>query len=122
MRRRNSASILLVVASLAAVLALMEFRWPYYFLQEDNRDLGIPMLVHNLRALRGGEIAQFNFHQFAGIPHLSNGNTALGIASRSGSGICGTARRVWLMDRGVPTEEVLGEIRAETDPAERLRL
>ncbi|MGC9971644.1 MAG: IS1634 family transposase [Bryobacteraceae bacterium] len=36
--------------------------------------------------------------------------------------IRGKARRVWLMDRGIPTEEALGAIRAESEPAERLRL
>ncbi len=29
--------------------------------------------------------------------------------------IHGKARRVWLMDRGIPTEEVLGEMRAAGD-------
>ncbi len=76
MRSRTSLHVLLVVLSLGAVLAAIECRWPYYFLQDDSRDLGVPYLVHNLRALRGGEIAQFNFYQFAGIPHLSNGNSA----------------------------------------------
>jgi hypothetical protein len=28
----------------------------------------------------------------------------------------GKARRIWLMDRGVPTEEVLGEMRAADPP------
>jgi hypothetical protein len=76
-RSRTSLHVLLVVLSLAAVLALIEWRWPYYFLQDDNRDLGVPMLVHNLRALRGGEVAQFNFHQFAGEPYLGNGNSGV---------------------------------------------
>jgi hypothetical protein len=30
----------------------------------------------------------------------------------------GKARRVWLMDRGVPTEEVLAEMRAADPPME----
>jgi hypothetical protein len=35
------------------------------------------MVVHNYRALRGGEIAQFNFHQCAGEPCLGNGNSGV---------------------------------------------
>jgi len=64
---------LLLAATVLAVLLAIELRRPYYFLQDDNRDFALPCLVHNWRALRGGEIAQFNFHQFAGVPHLSNG-------------------------------------------------
>jgi len=68
---------LLLAALLAAVLLAIELRTPYYFFQDDNRDLGLPFFVHNWRALWGGEIAQFNFHQFAGVPHFSNGNSAV---------------------------------------------
>jgi transposase len=32
----------------------------------------------------------------------------------------GKARRIWLMDRGVPTEEVLGEMRARDPPVQYL--
>ena len=32
----------------------------------------------------------------------------------------GKARRIWLMDRGVPTEEVLGEMRASDPPVQYL--
>ncbi len=64
---------LLLAAVVAAVLLAIELRTPYYFLQDDNRDFVLPCVVHNWRALRGGELAQFNFHQFAGIPHLSDG-------------------------------------------------
>jgi len=64
---------LLLAATVLAVLLAIELRRPYYFLQDDNRDFALPCLVHNWRALRGGEIAQFNFHQYAGAPHLSNG-------------------------------------------------
>jgi len=66
---------LALIAALAAVLAAIEFRRPYYFLQDDNRDQALPFLVHNARALRGGELAQFDFHIFAGAPHLANGNS-----------------------------------------------
>ena len=68
---------LLLAAVLVAVLLAIELRTPYYFLQDDNRDMGLPTIVQNWRALQGGEIAQFNFHQFAGFPYLSNGNSAV---------------------------------------------
>jgi hypothetical protein len=68
---------LLLAATVAAALLAIELRRPYYFLQDDNRDFKLPCLVHNWRALHGGELAQFNFHQFAGIPHLSTGTTGV---------------------------------------------
>ena len=72
-RRARFGYALLLAATVLAVMLAIELRRPYYFLQDDNRDFALPCLLHNWRALRGGEIAQFNFHQFAGVPHLSNG-------------------------------------------------
>jgi len=68
---------LLLAAALLAVLLAIELRWPYYFFQDDGRGYYLPNQVHNLRALRGGELALFNFHQYAGFPHLSNGQTGV---------------------------------------------
>lgn len=56
--------VLLVVA----MVALIEWRHPYYFLIGDNLDQNLPYYVHNLRALLGGELPLYNFHQFMGTP------------------------------------------------------
>lgn len=51
-----------------AMLAVIEIRHPYFFLQDDNRALYFPFFVHNFRALLGGEFSFYNFHQYLGMP------------------------------------------------------
>jgi len=51
-----------------AMLAVMEARHPYFFLQDDNRTYHLPYYVHNLKALLGGELPLFNFNQYMGTP------------------------------------------------------
>lgn len=51
-----------------AMLSLMEWRHPYFFLQDDNRTYHLPYYVHNLKALLGGELPFFNFNQYMGTP------------------------------------------------------
>lgn len=58
------------------VLLLIECKYPYFFLQDDNRDSYLPYFVHNYESLLNGELAQYNFHQFMGIPSLASGQTA----------------------------------------------
>ncbi len=48
--------------------AIMELRFPYFFLQDDNRVQHLPLYVHNLRALLNGEFPFYNFHQYLGTP------------------------------------------------------
>jgi len=50
------------------MVAVLELRFPYFFLQDDNRVQHLPFYVHNLRALLNGEFPFYNFHQFLGIP------------------------------------------------------
>jgi len=50
------------------MLAAMESRHPYFFLQDDNRTYHLPYYVHNLKALLGGELPLFNFNQYLGTP------------------------------------------------------
>lgn len=69
------AQIILVFA-LIILIATVEMNHPYFFLQDDNRDQYLPYFVHNYRAALQGEVALYNFHQFMGTPHLSNGNSA----------------------------------------------
>lgn len=59
----------LLLAGLTLVmLAAMELRHPYFFLQDDNRTFHLPYYVHNLKALAGGELPLFNFNQYLGTP------------------------------------------------------
>lgn len=50
---------------------LIELKYPYYFLQDDNRDFFLPVYVHTYRSLINGEFALYNFHQFLGYPIFS---------------------------------------------------
>jgi hypothetical protein len=53
----------------------LELAHPYYFLNDDNVTGSLPQLVHNYRSLSRGEVPLFNFFQYLGIPHLSQGQT-----------------------------------------------
>lgn len=75
-RFQDLRQALLAALAVAACLLVLEVVRPYYFLQDDNRDDFLPLFVHNLRALRGGRLALFNFHQYLGLPHLAAGQTA----------------------------------------------
>lgn len=67
---------LALVIILLMVLLFIEYKHPYFFLQDDNRDSYLPYFIHNYESLLEGEIALYNFHQFLGIPSLAIGQTA----------------------------------------------
>lgn len=54
---------------------LIELKYPYYFLQDDNRDFVLPAYAHSYRSLLNGEFALYNFHQFLGYPIFSSGQS-----------------------------------------------
>lgn len=62
-----------LVFTLLLFFVIIEIRHPYMFLQDDNRDLGLPNFVHAYRSLMNGEIALFNFHQYLGTPFMAMG-------------------------------------------------
>ena len=66
------AACLIVVA----LFAVLEAAHPYYFLQDDNRDIFLPLFVHNYRAASDGQLAQYNFYQSLGKPHFATGQAA----------------------------------------------
>lgn len=66
------AVVILVLLSLLYI----EYKHPYFFLQDDNRDSYLPYFVHNYESMLNGEIALYNFHQFLGIPSLATGQAA----------------------------------------------
>lgn len=66
---------LVIISSL--FFLLLEFKYPYFFLHDDNRTYWLPSFVYNYRSIQKGEIPLFNFHQFLGYPWHSNGQTAV---------------------------------------------
>jgi hypothetical protein len=75
--RASWKEVLAVLAGLLLVLLAMEWKYPYYFLQDDNRDYMLPWMVHNWRSLMSGELALYNFHQYSGFPSLGSPTVAL---------------------------------------------
>ena len=65
--------ILSIIATLSLFFLLLEHKYPYYFLQDDNRHYFLPLFVHDYRSLLNGEIPFFNFHQLLGTPALAVG-------------------------------------------------
>ena len=59
------------------LLIALEFRFPYYFLQDDGLEYYLPVYFHNWRSLIHGELPLYNFHTFAGVPHASMGQTGV---------------------------------------------
>lgn len=54
---------------------LLEIRYPYYFLNDDNKSYWLPALIYNYESIKNGVLPIFNFHQFLGYPWLSDGQT-----------------------------------------------
>ena len=76
---RAAAAAPYVVACALVLLffAAVESVRPYYFFQDDNRDIFVPLYVHNYRAAADGQLAQFNFFQSLGKPHYATGQAAV---------------------------------------------
>lgn len=66
-----------LLALVLMVLLFIEYKHPYFFLQDDNRDYFLPYYIHNYKSLLNGEIALYNFHQFLGTPALAVGQSAV---------------------------------------------
>jgi hypothetical protein len=64
-----------LVFVLLLVFVFIEFRRPYFFLQDDNRVYYLPVFSHVFRSFMNGELAQYNFHQFLGTPSLASGQS-----------------------------------------------
>jgi hypothetical protein len=76
-KKRDLVPPLSIIGILAVFFVLLELKYPYYFFQDDNRHIFFPFYFHDLRSLIAGEIPFFNFHQYLGVPHLSNGVSAV---------------------------------------------
>ena len=58
---------ILLLVTIAGFISI-EISHPYYFMQDDNRVLYLPIYLHNLRSLLSGEFPFYNFHQYLGTP------------------------------------------------------
>lgn len=78
---KSAASSKLLLATTLAIasvlLLLLEFRWPYYFLQDDGLEYFLPAYFHNWKSLLAGHLPLYDFHIFAGVPHAAVGQPAV---------------------------------------------
>ena len=72
--KRDYFFIFLVISIFFAILQNV---FPYFFLHDDNRAQYIAYYVSNYNSILRGEIPFFSFHQFAGMPHMSNGQSGV---------------------------------------------
>ena len=73
----SDPALIITLAIALLLLLLLEFRFPYYFLQDDGLNYFLPLYFHDWRSLLGGRLPLYNFHTFAGIPHLVMGQSAV---------------------------------------------
>jgi hypothetical protein len=73
---RRLAPYLVALAIAVSFFALVESVRPYYFFQDDNRDIFVPLYLHNYRAAADGQLAQYDFYQSLGRPHYGSGQVA----------------------------------------------
>ncbi|MBC7765526.1 MAG: hypothetical protein H7Y41_03490 [Hyphomonadaceae bacterium] len=62
-----------LIALFILFFVVLENRYPYFFLQDDIRDLGLPNYAFAFKSLLNGEFAMYNFHQFMGYPIMATG-------------------------------------------------
>src|SRR5690348_7160875 len=65
--------LLMTLATAFILLLALEFRWPYYFLQDDGVEYYLPAYFTDWRSLLHGHLALYDFHIYTGIPHASLG-------------------------------------------------
>ena len=68
---------LVIITVLSIFFIILESRFPYFFLHDDNRSQFLPFYVSNYNSILKGEIPFFSFNQFAGIPYMSNGQSGV---------------------------------------------
>jgi hypothetical protein len=69
--------ISIIVVLVATLLLVIEIKHPYFFFQDDNRDYFYPHIVDSVRAILGGELALYNFHQYLGTAKLACSEAAV---------------------------------------------
>ena len=59
----------------AIFFAVIEIRFPYFFLNDDNADSYLCVYKHSVRSVLSGEFPFYNFHQFCGSRFFGTGQT-----------------------------------------------
>ena len=65
------------LATAVLLLLALEFRSPYYFLQDDGLEYYLAVYFHNWCGLLAGKLPLYDFHVLAGVPHASTGQPAV---------------------------------------------
>ncbi len=74
-RKQYTTDLAVILLICLLFFVLLEIRFPYFFLNDDNADAYLCMYQHSVRSLLGGEFPFYNFHQFCGKRFLGTGQT-----------------------------------------------
>jgi len=74
---RCNLQFFVVFAVITAFFFILQSKFPYFFLQDDNRSQYLAYYVGNYNSILSGEIPFFTFNQFAGMPLMSNGQSGV---------------------------------------------
>lgn len=75
LKNKRSSWAFILTIFLFIFFIILEIKYPYYFLHDDNRLYWLPAFVFNYESIQSGILPIFNFHQYLGYPWLSNGQT-----------------------------------------------
>lgn len=77
-RAKTGLCLLALLAACAVFFVALEFRSPLFFAYDDNASFFLPGYIHNWESLVvGGELPLINMHQYLGLPHLTQGQSAV---------------------------------------------
>ena len=70
--------LFVLIGASTFIFFIVEWRYPLFFLHDDNYYYNLPNFVNVWSSLiQGGELSLYNFHQYLGIPTLSMGQPAV---------------------------------------------
>ena len=74
-KRQYAIDIAFIFAICILFFVVLEIRFPYFFLTDDNADAYLCMYKHSIRSVINGEFPFYDFHQFCGKRFLGIGQT-----------------------------------------------
>ncbi len=74
-RKQYCIDIAVILLICLLLFALLELRYPYFFLNDDNADSYLCSYRHTVRSVLSGEFPFYNFHQFCGKRFFEVGQT-----------------------------------------------
>lgn len=72
----NKRGLGITATTTLLLLAILELRHPFYFLQDDGLEYFLPSYAANWRSVLSGHLPLYDFHTFGGLPHASMGQPA----------------------------------------------